>query len=232
MIKLRKREDRGHFDHGWLDTQHTFSFGGYRDPEQMGFRSLRVINEDRVSPGQGFGTHSHRDMEIISYVLDGALEHRDSMGNGSVLRRGMLQRMSAGTGIQHSEFNHSSLDPVHFYQIWLLPERDGLEPSYEELDFNGVQQPNQFQLVASRDGRAGALTLHQDAELHLAKIEPGQAVAYAPHTGRHAWVQVLRGGAKINGHVMQAGDGVAVSEESTLTVQAEQEAEVLLFDLA
>lgn len=232
MIKLRKHEDRGHVDHGWLDTRHTFSFGSYRNPEQMGFRSLRVINEDRVSPGQGFGTHGHRDMEIFSYVLDGALEHRDSIGNGSVLRRGMLQRMSAGTGIQHSEFNHSASEPVHFYQIWLIPERNGLEPGYEEMDFSGEQQYNQFQLIAARDGREGVLMVHQDVELHLARIMAGQSVAYELPTGRHAWIQVLRGAVRLNEHTMQAGDGAAVLEETGLTIQAEQEAEVLLFDLA
>jgi redox-sensitive bicupin YhaK (pirin superfamily) len=232
MIKVRKSEDRGHFDHGWLDTRHTFSFGGYRDPALTGFRALRVMNEDRVRPGEGFGTHGHRDMEIISYVLDGALEHRDSLGNGSVLRRGMFQRMSAGTGVRHSEFNHASDAPVHLYQIWLLPEREGIEPGYEEKVFANGEKRNRLRLVAARDGRDGALTVHQDVGIYLAQIEAGRAVRHGLAAGRHAWVQVLRGAVTLSGVALEAGDGAAVSDETELEIAAHDEAEVMLFDLA
>jgi redox-sensitive bicupin YhaK (pirin superfamily) len=232
MIRIRKSDERGHFDHGWLDTRHTFSFGEYHDPTHDGFRALQVINEDRVGPGQGFGTHGHRDMEIVSYVLDGALEHRDSLGNGSVLRRGMFQRMSAGTGVRHSEFNHSADEPVHFYQIWLLPGRDGLEPGYEEKVFANGEKRNRLRLVAARDGRDGALTIHQDAEIFLAELEGGYAVRHALQRGRHAWVQVLRGAVTLNGVGLEAGDGAAVSDETELVIAADPHAEVILFDLA
>jgi redox-sensitive bicupin YhaK (pirin superfamily) len=232
MIKIRKSEDRGRFDHGWLDTRHTFSFGDYQDPEQTGFRALRVMNEDRVRPGEGFGTHGHRDMEIVSYVLEGALEHRDSMGNGSVLRRGMFQRMSAGTGVLHSEFNHSSSEPVHFYQIWLLPERAGIEPGYEDKQFSNGEKRNRLRLVAAADGRDGALRVHQDAEIYLAEIADGREVRHALAEGRHAWVQVLRGAVTLNDVALKAGDGAAVSDETDLRIAAESEAEVMLFDLA
>lgn len=232
MITIRKSNDRGRFDHGWLDTRHTFSFGAYHDPAYMGFRSLRVMNEDRVIPGQGFGTHGHRDMEIVSYVLDGALEHRDSIGNGSVLRPGTFQRMSAGTGVRHSEFNHSTAEPVHFYQIWLVPEQDGIAPSYEEKAFLNGEKHNRLRLVAARDGREGALTVHQDAEIYLAEIDAGRVVGHSLQIGRYAWVQVLRGEIMLNGVSMAASDGAAVSEGAALNIAATSAAEVMLFDLA
>ena len=232
MIQVRKAAERGHFDHGWLDTYHTFSFGDYYDPAHMGFRSLRVINDDRVQPGQGFGMHGHRDMEIVTYVLDGALEHKDSMGNGSIIRAGELQRMTAGTGVRHSEFNPSDTEWVHLYQIWLLPERKGLEPSYEELAVGEEEKRGRFRLVASPDGADGSLTIHQDARLYLASLLPGQAVAHAIERGRAAWLQVLRGSVNVLGNDLAAGDGVAVTDENAISVQAAVPSEVLLFDLA
>jgi len=232
MIRLRKAPDRGHADHGWLNTYHTFSFADYQDPAHMGFRSLRVINEDRVRPGMGFGTHGHRDMEIISYVLEGALEHRDSMGNGSVLRPGEFQRMSAGTGVRHSEFNPSDAEPVHFYQIWLLPQRAGIRPGYEQKVFAEDEKRGKLRLVASPDGAEGSLTIHQDARVYLSTLHPGESVSHALRAGRHAWLQVLRGRVRINGTLLEAGDGLAVSDERGLTVVGEQPGEVMLFDLA
>jgi redox-sensitive bicupin YhaK (pirin superfamily) len=232
MIRVRKAAERGHFDHGWLDTYHTFSFGDYYDPAQLGFRSLRVINDDRVQPGQGFGMHGHRDMEIITYVLDGVLEHKDSMGHGSLIRAGELQRMSAGTGVRHSEFNPSNTAEVHFYQIWLLPQRKGLAPGYEQLAVSEEDKRGRFRLVASPEGAAGGLTLYQDARLFLAQLLPGEAVAHEIEHGRAAWLQVLRGGVKVLGHDLAAGDGVAVTEEAAIAVQASVPSEVLLFDLA
>jgi redox-sensitive bicupin YhaK (pirin superfamily) len=232
MIQVRKAAERGHFDHGWLDTHHTFSFGDYVDPDQIGFRSLRVINDDRVEPGQGFGMHSHRDMEIVTYVLDGALQHRDSMGNGSIIRAGELQRMTAGTGVRHSEFNPSQKEWVHFYQIWLLPERPGLTPSYEQLTVRDEEKLGRFRLVASPEGADGSMKIHQDARLYLASLAPGQAVSHEVKHGRAAWLQVLRGGANVLGHDLAAGDGVAVADENVVTVKAAGPSEVLLFDLA
>src|SRR3954454_20676746 len=199
MIQIRRGEERGHFDHGWLDKFHSFSFSDYYDPRQMGFRSLRVINEDRVAPGRGFGMHPHRDMEIVTYVLSGSLAHRDSLGTGSVLRAGELQRMTAGTGIRHSEFNDSTTEPVHLYQIWLLPERRGLEPGYEQRGFADEEFRGGFRVVVSPDGRDGSLTIRQDATLHLARLDAGEAASYVLRPGRHAWVQVLRGGVVLNG---------------------------------
>jgi redox-sensitive bicupin YhaK (pirin superfamily) len=232
MIRLRKAADRGHFDHRWLDTWHTFSFADYYDPDQLGFRALRVINDDRVQPGQGFGMHGHRDMEIVTYVLDGALEHRDSLGNGSVLRAGELQRMTAGTGVRHSEFNPSPTEPVHLYQIWLLPERKGLEPSYEQRPFPEEERQGGLRLVASPDGADGSLTIRQDARLYLSTLRAGDVVSHALKPGRHAWLQVLRGRVTLNGHALATGDGAAVSEERALDLSADRGAEVLLFDLA
>jgi quercetin 2,3-dioxygenase len=232
MIRLRKARDRGHADHGWLDTHHTFSFASYYDPAHMGFRSLRVMNEDRVTPGRGFGVHSHQDMEIVSYVLEGALEHKDSMGNGEVLRPGEFQRISAGTGIAHSEFNPSKSEPTHFYQIWLLPESNGLSPSYEQKRFDDPELRNTLRLVASRDGENGSLTIHQDARIYLSKLDAGRTVEFTIARGRHAWLQVLRGGVTLNGKTMQTSDGVAVSNEATLTVSATSDTEIMLFDLA
>jgi redox-sensitive bicupin YhaK (pirin superfamily) len=232
MIRVRKAYERGHFDHGWLDTHHTFSFARYYDPRHMGFRALRVINEDRVAPGTGFGTHPHEDMEIVTYVLDGALAHRDSLGTGSTIRPGELQRMTAGTGITHSEFNPSETEPVHLYQIWLLPEREGLEPSYEQKAFPEEERHNRLQLVASPNGRDGSLTILQDARLYLASLDGGREVTHEVSPGRHAWLQVLRGGVGLNGLKLSAGDGAAVSDESSLAINADGPSEVLLFDLA
>jgi len=232
MIQIRKAADRGHFDHGWLDTYHTFSFGDYYDPAQLGFRSLRVINDDRVEPGQGFGMHGHRDMEIVTYVLDGALEHKDSMGNGSVLRPGELQRMTAGTGVRHSEFNPSEREWVHLYQIWLLPERRGLTPSYEQKAFDEEERRGRLRLVASPTGDGGSLTIRQDARLYLSTLAAGETVAHSLKPGRHAWLQVLRGRVALNGQPLAAGDGGAVSEEEKLEISGQDSAEVLLFDLA
>jgi redox-sensitive bicupin YhaK (pirin superfamily) len=232
MIQVRKAAERGHFDHGWLDTYHTFSFGDYADPAHMGFRSLRVINDDRVAPGQGFGMHGHRDMEIVTYVLDGALAHKDSMGNGSILRAGELQRMTAGTGVRHSEFNPSDTEWVHLYQIWLLPQRKGLEPGYEELALGEDEKRGRFRVVASPDGVNGSLTIHQDARLYVASLSPGEGVAHEIERSRAAWLQVLRGSAKVLGHDLAAGDGVAVTDEKAISVQGMVPSEVLLFDLA
>jgi redox-sensitive bicupin YhaK (pirin superfamily) len=232
MIRPRRSAERGHFDHGWLDTYHTFSFGDYYDPAQLGFRSLRVINEDRVEPGQGFGMHGHRDMEIITYVLDGALQHRDSLGNGSVLRPGELQHMSAGTGVRHSEFNPSDREWVHLYQIWLVPDRQGLPPGYEQKAFPAQERQGTLRLVASPIGERGSLIIHQDARLYLATLRAGQAVTHALNPGRHAWLQVLRGQAALGSQLLSAGDGAAISDERELEIRAPDDAEVLLFDLA
>ena len=231
MISIRKRSERGHFNHGWLDTYHTFSFGRYVDRQHMGFRSLRVMNEDVVQPGQGFGTHGHENMEIITHVLEGELEHKDSLGNGSVLRPGELQRMTAGTGILHSEFNPSSSAPVHLYQIWLLPEREGLEPSYEQRAIAPEETQGQLRLIASRDGRDGALTVNQDVELFLANLAGGDEISHKFRAGRHGWLQVSRGAVALNGHQLIAGDGAAISDEKVLDLKANESAQVLLFDL-
>src|SRR5262245_41217129 len=231
MIQLRKAAEWGHFDHGWLDTYHTFSFSDYYDPAHMGFRSLRVINDDRVAPGQGFGMHGHRDMEIVTIVLEGALEHRDSLGNGEVLRPGEVQRMSAGTGIRHSEFNPSATEPVHLYQIWLFPREKNLTPSYEQKALDPAGKRNRLQLVASPDARDGALKIHQDAELYQAELTPGASVTHRLRDGRAAWLQVLRGSASVNGQSLVAGDGASTEDESSLTITATDNAEVLLFDL-
>jgi len=232
MITVRPRDERGHFDHGWLDTRHTFSFAEYFDPDHMGFRSLRVINEDRVQPGQGFGTHPHRDMEIVTYVLDGALAHRDSMGNGSVIRPGDVQRMTAGTGITHSEFNHSNDAPVHFLQIWIVPDRRGLTPSYEQKTIPAEATAGRLCAVASHDGGDGSVTINQDATLYTAVLAPGQAVTHAFAPGRHGWLQVARGQVALDGRSLAAGDGAAISGEKAVTVSGESAAEILLFDLA
>jgi redox-sensitive bicupin YhaK (pirin superfamily) len=232
MLHIRHANERGHADHGWLDTWHTFSFADYYDTEHMGFRTLRVVNEDRVAPGQGFGMHGHRDMEIVTLVLQGALEHRDSLGNGEVLRPGELQRMSAGTGIRHSEFNPSATEPVHLYQIWLLPNEKGLTPSYEQKAFEKAEQRNRLRLVASPDGRDGSLTIHQDAELYLGALTDGTRVTRPLRAGRAAWLQVLSGAVTLNGAALQTSDGVAITDESLLTIEAMSATELLLFDLA
>lgn len=232
MITVRKSDDRGHADHGWLNSYHTFSFAAYRDARHMGFRSLRVINEDRVAAGQGFGTHAHNDMEIVSYVLSGALEHKDSMGNGAVLKPGEFQRITAGTGITHSEFNSSDSQTTHFYQIWLLPERRGIEPSYEQKSFDPVGRRNRWQLVASRDASDGSLLIHQDARIYLLDLQNGSSIEHTLASNRHAWIQVLRGSVNIAGQTLIAGDGAAVSEEERLTFEAASDVEIMLFDLA
>jgi hypothetical protein len=232
MIRVRKAGERGHARHGWLESFHTFSFAGYHDPGHMGFRALRVINEDRVQPGRGFDTHSHRDMEIVSYGIEGALAHRDSLGNGSLIRPGDVQRMSAGTGVTHSEFNASESELVHFLQIWVLPERDGLEPSYEQKHFPVEARRGTLRLVASRDGREGSLRIHQDVALYAGLLEPGTTLSHALAPGRHAWLQVARGAVDVGGIALGAGDGAALSEEPSLLLAAHEPAEVLLFDLA
>ena len=232
MLTVRHAKDRGHGDHGWLNSWHTFSFAGYRDPDHMGFRTLRVINEDRVAAGQGFGTHAHNDMEIVSYVLEGKLEHKDSMGNGEVLRPGEFQRISAGTGITHSEFNPSASAPTHFYQIWIKPERKGIEPSYEQKAFDAQQRKNRLQLVASRDGAEGSLVIHQDAQIFLADLTAGYPVDYEIPAGRHIWLQVLRGSVTANGQSLGTSDAVSVSDETKLELKSDMTAEVMLFDLA
>lgn len=232
MITLRKSEDRGHFDLGWLDTYHTFSFDQYYDPAHVRFRSLRVINEDRVQPAQGFPTHSHRDMEIITYILSGALEHRDSMGNGSVIRPGDVQRMSAGTGVAHSEFNPSQAEPVHLLQIWILPASQNLPPSYEEKHFSDEERNGRLRLIASNDAREGSVRIHQDAQLYATLLEGGTTVVHALGDQRSAWLQVARGTIRLNEVEMKQGDGAAVRNESELTITAHDRAELLLFDLA
>lgn len=232
MITIRKSKDRGHFSHGWLDTYHTFSFDQYYDQAHMHWRSLRVINEDRVAPGQGFPTHSHRDMEIITYILSGALEHRDSMGNGSVIRPGDVQRMSAGTGVSHSEFNPSDGEPVHLLQIWILPRARGLTPSYEEKSFPEGERRGRLRLVASEDGRDASVTIHQDARLYATVLDAGATVAHTLGANRYAWLQVARGKISLNEVELEQGDGAAVSSESELAIAAHGKAELLLFDLA
>ncbi|MBV8885783.1 MAG: pirin family protein [Chroococcidiopsidaceae cyanobacterium CP_BM_RX_35] len=229
---IHDRHARGHTKLGWLDSYHTFSFGGFLDPNRMGFRSLRVINDDRVIPGAGFATHSHRDMEIITYVLEGALEHKDSLGTGAVIYPGEVQRMSAGTGITHSEFNHSQTEPVHFLQIWIIPENQGLSPSYEQQDFPLSEKREKFRLIAAKDGREGAVTIHQDVELYASVLESGDQVSYDLLPHRYAWIQVARGRAALDGNLLREGDGVAVSKIEKLEFSTDVGAEILLFDLA
>ncbi|WP_019498194.1 pirin family protein [Pseudanabaena sp. PCC 6802] len=232
MLTLRKAEERGHANHGWLDSYHSFSFANYYDPAHMGFRSLRVINQDRVRGGMGFGTHPHRDMEIISYVLEGALEHKDSMGNGSIIAPGEVQRLTAGTGITHSEFNHSKTEQVHFLQIWILPDRQNLQPSYEQKNFTVEQKRDRLLLIASNDGRNGSVTVNQDLNLYATVLSNGAEVTHTVKPGRHAWVQVARGEALLNGQPMKAGDGAATSQPGELQLIGKDDAEVLIFDLA
>jgi redox-sensitive bicupin YhaK (pirin superfamily) len=232
MISVRRSGERGHANHGWLDTHHTFSFADYLDERHMGFRDLRVLNEDRVAPGRGFPTHSHRDMEILSWVLEGELEHQDSMGNGSVIRPGELQRMSAGTGVRHSERNPSAKDPLHFLQIWILPDREGLPPEYEQTAFPAAERVGRLREIASPDGRDGSLTIHQDVRLYVADWAGSETVAHHVDAGRHAWVQAARGSLSVNGTKLDAGDGAAVSAEKRLELVGSKGAEVLVFDLA
>ncbi|WP_242360456.1 pirin family protein [Anaeromyxobacter sp. SG17] len=232
MITIRRSEARGHFDHGWLDTRHTFSFADYHDPGHMGFRTLRVINEDRVAPGQGFGTHGHRDMEILSYVLSGRLAHRDSMGTGSTIGPGEVQRMTAGTGVLHSEFNGSDSEPVRFLQIWILPERRGLLPGYEQKQFPEEERRGRLRLVASHDGADGSVTIHQDARVYAALLEAGERAVLPLQAGRHAWVQVVRGTLRLGDETLAAGDGAALSDEREVGLEGVEAAEVLVFDLS
>jgi redox-sensitive bicupin YhaK (pirin superfamily) len=233
MIRIRASDERGHFDHGWLDTRHTFSFADYHDDRHMGFRSLRVLNEDRVRPGEGFGTHGHRDMEIVSYVLEGALAHRDSMGNGSVIVPGDVQYMSAGTGVRHSEFNASKNEPVHFVQIWILPNATGLPPRYAQERFDTESKKNVLRLVASASGSDGSIGIRQDIRLYASHLEPGAEVSLSLPARRHLWVQVLRGGLEVNGNRLGEGDGLAASAETAFRFAAgDRGAEILVFDLA
>jgi len=229
MITVRKAEDRGHFNHGWLDTYHTFSFADYYDPNFMGFRDLRVINEDRVQPGRGFGTHGHRDMEIITYILEGELAHRDSMGTGSVIRPGEVQRMSAGTGVMHSEMNPSPEKPVHLLQIWILPEREGIKPGYEQKTFPETERQGRLRLVASPDAREGSLEIHQDVDLFASTLRDGKAVTHEFRPNRYGWLQVARGSVDVNGKKLNAGDGAAIEGERSIALRGN--GEVLLFDL-
>jgi redox-sensitive bicupin YhaK (pirin superfamily) len=231
MITIRPAAERGHRRYGWLDTYYTFSFNDYYDPTQMGFRALRVINEDRVAPGQGFGMHGHRDMEILTYVLSGELAHKDSLGNGSVLRAGEFQRMSAGTGIRHSEFNPSPSEEVHLYQIWLLPAQEGQTPSYEQRALPEADRRGRFQIIASPDGRDGSLVIGQDAAVSLTTLGAGETLRHPIAAGRHAWLQVIRGAVRVNGFALATSDGAAISDEPSLSLEASGPSEVMLFDL-
>jgi quercetin 2,3-dioxygenase len=232
MTEIRRSQERGHAQHGWLDSFHSFSFADYHDPRHMGFGALRVINEDRVQPGQGFGTHSHRDMEIISYVLEGGLAHKDSMGNGSVIRPGDVQRMSAGTGVAHSEFNASDRDPVHFLQIWIEPNQRGIRPSYEEKRFEPAQKRGRLRLIASPDGREGSVTLHQDAYLYAALIDGDEVAEHVIAAGRRTYVHVVRGTVSVNGNPLEGGDALKLAASGTVRIERGRDAEILLFDLA
>lgn len=233
MMTIRPAQDRGIANLGWLDSRHTFSFGQYFDPNHMGFADLRVINEDKVIPGQGFPTHGHEDMEIVTYVLEGALEHKDSIGTGSVIRPGDVQRMSAGTGIRHSEYNASKTEPVHLLQIWILPEQKGIEPEYEQKNFAIAEKQGQFRLVGSRDGRNGSITIHQDINLYAAVLSEGEVLDYNFAPERVAWLQVARGTLQLNDQTLSAGDGVAIAQEAMMTLQGSApDTEVLLFDMA
>ena len=232
MITIRRSDDRGHFDHGWLDTRHTFSFASYFDPQHMGWSELRVINEDRVQPGEGFGTHGHRDMEILSWVLDGELAHKDSTGGGGVLRPGEVQRMSAGTGVRHSEFNGSSERPVHFLQIWIQPDRAGHEPSYEQKPIPVEARRGKLALIASPDGADGSTTIHQDARVYVTDVAGDEQVSHRLAPGRKGWVQVARGRVAVNGRLLEPGDGAAIEDEAVVEVAAQGgPAEALVFDL-
>ncbi|MEI6305612.1 MAG: pirin family protein [Deltaproteobacteria bacterium] len=232
MITMRKADERGHADHGWLNTYHTFSFANYYDPKHMGFRALRVINEDRVQPGMGFPTHPHRDMEIISYVLEGSLEHRDSMGNGSVIKPGDVQRMSAGSGITHSEYNHSQTDSLHFLQIWIEPAIRNVTPGYQQINYQEQEKHGVLRLIASQNGRNGSVTINQDADVYVAKLDTVTEINHTIPKGRHVWLQATRGKLSLNGVVMKQGDGAAISDEEQLQITSPEHAELLLFDLS
>jgi hypothetical protein len=231
MLQIRPAQERGRADFGWLDSRHTFSFGDYYDPHHMGFGPLRVINEDRVQPGKGFGTHSHRDMEIISYVLEGALEHKDSLGTGSVIRPGDVQRMSAGTGVQHSEFNHSKSELVHFLQIWIIPDAQGIPPGYAERNVPDEQKRGRLRLIVSADGRDDSIPIQQDADLYAALLEPGETVQHHFAPDRNGWIQVARGKVSIKGAPLSAGDGAAIVNEDRITIRGDADSEILLFDM-
>lgn len=231
MLAIRRSEERGHVDMGWLDSRHTFSFGDYYDPRFLGFSALRVINEDRVAPGKGFPTHGHRDMEIVTYILDGALAHKDSLGTGSVIRPGDVQRMSAGTGIQHSEFNHASDAPVHFLQIWILPDQKGIAPGYEQIAVPADERRDRLRLIGSRDGREGSVTIHQDLSLYAGVLSANVKLEHALAPSRAAWVQLASGSAEINGLELRAGDGIAIMKEPQVRIAALSPTELLVFDL-
>jgi len=231
MIQIRRAAERGHANHGWLNSHHTFSFARYHDPEYMGFKTLRVLNDDAVQPGQGFGTHSHQDMEIISYVVDGAMEHKDSMGTGSVLQPGDVQRMSAGRGVTHSEFNHSPTEPLRFLQIWVLPESEGIDPGYEERHFAETEKRSRLRLIVSPDGEEGSLRIHQDVRVYASILAKSESVEHEISSGRHAWVQVVQGSLSLNGDELHEGDGAAVSDLAQLSFEGVEEAEFLIFDL-
>ncbi len=231
MISIRRSEERGGGNYGWLDTKHSFSFDQYYDPRFMGFRSLRVINEDVVAPATGFPTHPHRDMEIITYILEGKLEHRDSLGTGSIILPGDGQRMTAGRGIRHSEFNPSQTDPVHLLQIWILPEKHGLEPNYEQKSFAESEKRGKLRVIASRDGREGSVKINQDAQLYVSLLSPGQEVTHDFAGDRYGWLQVAKGDVEVNGAKLKQGDGAAISEEEKVSIKGTRDAEVLLFDL-
>jgi hypothetical protein len=232
MILIRKSNDRGHADHGWLDSRFTFSFSDYYDPQHVQFRTLRVMNDDRIAGGGGFPTHPHRDMEIVTYVLEGALAHKDSMGNGSVIKPGDVQYVSAGTGVAHSEFNASDSETAHLYQIWMFPDRQGYKPAYDQKHFTGADKRGKLRLVASPDGRDGSVQIRQDNELYATVLAPGESVEHALKPDRHAYVQVARGSITLNGEQLEAGDGAAISAEKSLQLAGVNDAEVLLFDLA
>ena len=232
MITFRDRSTRGQSRTGWLDSKHSFSFGDYYDPEHIGFRALRVINEDRIIPGAGFPRHGHRDMDILSYVLDGALEHKDSIGNGTVIRPGEIQRMSAGTGVEHSEFNASQSEPAHFLQIWIIPEKRGIKPSYEQKSVPLEERRGKLRLVAAPDAPEGAVTLHEDARVYVANLAAGERVSHDIAPGRGVWVQVARGIVGLNGTELREGDGAALEDEARAEIEADTDAEILLFDLA
>lgn len=232
MIEVRHAAERGAANFGWLDSKHTFSFGGYHDPDHMGFGNLRVINDDRVQPGQGFDTHGHKNMEIISYIIEGALEHKDSMGNGAVMKSGEVQRMTAGTGVTHSEFNPSTDEVVHFLQIWILPEKEGLEPGYEQQNFSADDKSNKLLLVASQSGRDGSIRVHQDVDLYASVLDPAVTMDHQIAAGRRGWLQVVRGTVEVSGCSLGEGDGAAISETNELEITAASECELLLFDMA
>lgn len=232
MITIRKAGDRGHFNHDWLDTYHTFSFDRYYDPRHMSFGNLRVINEDRVAPGHGFPTHSHRDMEIITYILEGGLAHQDSMGNGSIIKPGEVQRMTAGRGVAHSEANPSATEPVHLLQIWIMPNARNLEPGYEQKMYSDELKQGKLCLIASEDGRDGSVTIHQDADVYAVRLDPGQQVVHPLERKRKAWLQVARGAVSVNGVALDQGDGAAITDEDTIDISGRESSEVLLFDMA